>query len=131
MPATHPLARRRSIRLDDLRGHPVVLPTGPLPRTMDVDPGFAAFRAAARPRLSSNSIALLKHAIRAGAGISFFTRIGFMSEIAAGEIAWRPLATRPINRLKLGLLAATGRTRGFAALRAADLLADEFKALSG
>jgi hypothetical protein len=54
MPATHPLARRRSIRLDDLRGHPVVLPTGPLPRTMDVDPGFAAFRAAARrsPRIA-------------------------------------------------------------------------------
>lgn len=131
MPATHPLARRRVLRLDDLRGHPVVLPTGPLPRTMDVDPGFAAFRAAARPRLASNSIALLKHAIRAGAGISFFTRIGFMSEIAAGEIAWRPLATRPINRLKLGLLAATGRTRGFAALRAADLLAGGLKALSG
>mgnify|MGYP006268788801 CR=1 FL=1 len=130
MPASHPLARRRSLRLDDLRGHPVVLPTGPLPRTMDVDPGFAAFREAARPRLVSNSIAMLKLAIRGGAGISFFTRIGFLSEIAAGEIAWRPLAARPVNRLKLGLLAATGRSRGFAALRAADLLATEFKALA-
>ncbi|MFO0293447.1 MAG: LysR family transcriptional regulator [Rhodospirillales bacterium] len=131
MPAAHPLARRRSLRLEDLRGHPVVLPTGPLPRTMDVDPGFAAFREVARARLVSNSIALLKHAIRAGAGISFFTRIGFMSEIAAGEIAWRPLAARPVNRLKLGLLAATSRPRGFAALRAADLLAGELKALAG
>lgn len=130
MPAGHPLARRRSLRLEDLRGHPVVLQTGPLPQTMDVDPGFAAFREAARPRLVSNSITMLKLAIRAGAGISFFTRIGFLPEIAAGEIVWRPLAARPVNRLKLGLLAATGHARGFAALRAADLLAAEFMALA-
>ena len=129
MPAAHPLARKRSLRLDDLRGHPLVLPAGPLPRVMDVDPEFAAFREDARPRLVSNSIALLKQAIRAGAGLSFFTRIGFMAEIDAGEIAWRPLAARPVNLLKLGLLAATGRKRSFAALRAADLLTAELKAL--
>jgi DNA-binding transcriptional LysR family regulator len=96
---------------------------------MDVDPEFAAFREGARPRLVSNSIALLKQAIRAGAGLSFFTRIGFMAEIEAGEIAWRPLAARPVNLLRLGLLAATGRKRSFAALRAADLLTAELKAL--
>jgi DNA-binding transcriptional LysR family regulator len=129
MPAGHPLARKRSVRLDDLRSYPVLLQTGPLPRTMDVDPEFAAFRERVRPRLVSNSIALLKHAIRGGAGISFFTRLGFLGEIATGEVVWRPLASRKINLMKLGLLAPTARPASFAALRAADLLAGELKAL--
>jgi DNA-binding transcriptional LysR family regulator len=107
----------------------VLLQTGPLPRTMDVDPEFAAYRDGVRPRLVSNSIALLKHAIRGGAGISFFTRLGFLAEIATGEIVWRPLASRKINLMKLGLLAPTARPASFAALRAADLLARELKGL--
>lgn len=131
MPVGHPLARKRAIRFEDLLAFPILLQTGPLPRTMDVDPDFAAFRERVRPRLVSNSIALLKHAIRAGAGISFFTRLGFLAEVAAGEIVWRPLASRRINLLKLGLLAPIGRPPSFAARRAADLLAAELKALGG
>lgn len=129
MPIGHPLARRRSVRFEDVRAFPILLQTGPLPRSMDVDPEFAAFREGLRPRLVSNSIALLKHAIRTGAGISFFTRLGFLAEIAAGEIVWRPLASRKIERLKLGLLAPTARAPSFAAQRAADLLARELRAL--
>lgn len=131
MPSGHPLARRRAIRFEELSTFPILLQTGPLPRTMDVDPEFAAFRERIRPRLVSNSIALLKHALRSGAGISFFTRLGFLAEIATGEIVWRPLASRRINLLKLGLLAPTGRPASFAALRAADMLAGELKALGG
>lgn len=131
MPTGHPLARTRAIRFEELLAFPILLQTGPLPRTMDVDPEFAAFRERIRPRLVSNSIALLKHAIRGGAGISFFTRFGFLAEIAAGEIVWRPLASRRINLLKLGLLAPTGRAPSFAALRAADMLTTELKTLGG
>jgi DNA-binding transcriptional LysR family regulator len=109
MPVDHPLAGKRIVSFEDVRGYPFLAQAGPLPRSADIDPDFSAFRAQLVPRITSNSIQMLKRAIRLGMGIAFFTRLGFLEEIERGELVWRPFASDAINKVGIGLLTATGR----------------------
>lgn len=129
MPARHPLARLKEIRFEEALAYPILMQQGPLPPTIDVDPDFAAFRETVEARLTSNSIHMLKHAIRHDMGIAFFTRFGFLREIADGEIAWRPFASAKINTLQLGLVVPTSRAMPYAASALADRLAAALRAL--
>lgn len=129
MPARHPLARQKEIRFEEALAYPILMQQGPLPPTIDVDPDFAAFRETVEARLTSNSIHMLKHAIRHDMGIAFFTRFGFLREIADGEIAWRPFASAKINTLQLGLVVPTSRAMPYAASALADRLAAALRAL--
>jgi|JI7StandDraft_1071085.scaffolds.fasta_scaffold34939_2 DNA-binding transcriptional LysR family regulator len=110
MPADHPLATRSAIRFQDTAAYPFLAQSGPLPRSADIDPDFARFRAGLKPRLVSNSIQALKLAIRLNMGIAFFTRLGFLGEIERGEVAWRPFESAAINALCVGLVIAEART---------------------
>jgi DNA-binding transcriptional LysR family regulator len=129
MHARHPLARRRQISFDEARLYPILAQQGPLPKSADIDPAFAAFRESVQPKLVSNAIQTLKQAIRRNMGIAFFTRLGFLQEIEEGEIAWRPFASRKINTLKLGMILPTARKLPFVSLVLADRLAAALKAL--
>jgi len=129
MAARHPLARRKQIRFEDARSYPIVMPIGPLPQSVDIDPDFTAFRAGLQPKLVCNSIQTLKRAVLEDLGIAFFTRFGFLHEIAAGELAWRPFASRRINTLRLGLLTPTTRKLSFAAQMFSERLASSLEAM--
>jgi DNA-binding transcriptional LysR family regulator len=131
MAAGHPLARKRAVRFDEARGFPFLGQQGPLPKIADIDPGFAAFRDGLEPKLISNAIPVFKHVIRDGWGIAFFTRFGFLREIAEGELVWRPFQSRRINTLRLGLIVPESRKLPSAARSLADLLTDELKRLEG
>jgi DNA-binding transcriptional LysR family regulator len=110
MPAEHPLALGSSVDFEAVRRFPLLAQSDPLPRSADIDPDFARFRAELQPKLVSNSIQMLKVALRLNQGIAFFTQLGFLQEIAAGELAWRPFRSRAINELKLGLLVPSNRS---------------------
>lgn len=110
MPADHPLAARSAIRFQDTAAFPFLAQAGPLPRSDDIDPDFARFRASLKPRLVSNSIQALKLAVRLNMGIAFFTRLGFLDEIERGEVAWRPFESAAVNALRIGLVVAEART---------------------
>ena len=127
MPAAHPLARAGPLALDAFAGHAVLLQQETLPLVPSIDETFAAFRSAARPLLVSNSIEMLRQAIRAGMGVAFFTRLGFLREIAAGELVWVRLASPRLEALRLGLFAPAQRTLS----PAAGALLDEFAARLG
>ena len=122
MAAGHPLARKRRIEFDECRRFPALVQEGPLPRAADIDADFNAFRETLSPKLVSNSISLLKHAIRHSMGISYFTKLGFLREIADGELVWRPLASRAINTLRLGLMIPTERQLSIVAALMVELL---------
>lgn len=109
MPADHPLARSSEISFDELRAYPILATESPLPRVEDSDPALAAFRAAVKPRIVSNSIQMLTVAIRLHMGLAIFTRIGFLKEIEAGELVWRPLRSPSLNRLRVGLVVPVTR----------------------
>lgn len=127
MPAEHPLAACDAIPFEQARAFPFLAQTGPIPRTADIDPDFAAFRAGLEPKLVSNSIQTIKLALTLNMGIAFFTRLGFLHEIAMGQVAWRPFRSPAINRLKVGLLVPTSRSLSAPALQLARRLTTELK----
>jgi DNA-binding transcriptional LysR family regulator len=129
MPADHPLAARSAIRFQDAAAFPFLAQAGPLPRSADIDPDFARFRATLKPRLVSNSIQALKVAIRLGMGIAFFTRLGFLDEIERGELVWRPFDSAAINALRVGVVIAEGRTPTAPARQLTRLLIEDLARL--
>ena len=124
MRADHPLASRLVLGLDEVRAYPLLTQSGPLPRATEADPAFAAFKDDLAPRLVSNSIQMLKLSIMLNMGIAFFTRLGFLSEIEAGDIIWRPIASPGINQLRIGLLVPATRAMSPPAQQLARHLAD-------
>ena len=126
---SHRLARRGALTFDDFAGDAVLLQRETLPLALFSDDSFAAFRSAVRPRLVSNSIELLRQAIRAGLGVAFFTRLGFLREIASGELVWVPLAAAQLAELRLGLFAPAQRTLSPAAAALLDELAGRLSGL--
>lgn len=129
MAADHPLARKKAIRFDDARAYSVLGQHGPLPKSADIDPDFAILRDGIEPKLTSNAIQMFKRTIRDGWGIAFFTRFGFLREIAEGELAWRPFASGPINTLKLGLVVPTSRKLTSVARALTERLAGDLQRL--
>jgi DNA-binding transcriptional LysR family regulator len=113
MATSHPLAGRAQIRYEDLRGYPFVLSHGRWPIYDALAPAFAEFWDSLDPRISSNVSPLLKRIVVAGRGIAFFSRLGFMKEIAAGEAVWRPIDDPAINKLRAGIIVGRGRALPF------------------
>lgn len=65
----------------------------------------------------------------AGRGISFFSKIGFMAELASGEVAWRPLANPAINAIQVGIVVPTHRTLSHVTLQFVKRLTRRLKQL--
>ncbi len=129
MAPSHPLAGRTLLDFADFQGHAVLMQQETLPVVPFLDDDFAAFRGGVTPRFVSNSIEMLRHIIRAGLGVAFFTRLGFAREIASGELVWVPLASPRLEQLRLGLFIPTQRTPLPAAAAVARELVSRLRAL--
>jgi DNA-binding transcriptional LysR family regulator len=123
MAPTHPLAKRKVLDFADVAGHPVLLQRETLPQVQFIDDDYAAFRSSVQPRFVSNSIEMLRQVIRAGLGVAFFTRLGFLREIESGELVWIPLGSLRLERLRLGLFTPAQRTLSPATVAVAKELA--------
>lgn len=104
MTPDHPLARQHELSYDDLRGQPFMLSHARWPIYSTLAPAYAEFWDSLQPVLVSNVSPLIKQAVLAGRGLGFFTRLGFLDEIAQGRVAWRPLADPAVRRLKVAIL---------------------------
>ncbi len=122
MAPSHPLAGRQRITYDDCRGYPFLLSHGRWPIYDTLAPTFAEFWDALEPRISSNASPLLKRSVVAGRGIAFFSKLGFLKEIARNEAVWRPLDDPAINRLRVGILIGKNRRLPFVARAFLDRL---------
>ena len=129
MSTRHPLAGRRRLRFEDLQGHSILLQQETLPLVPFVDADYAAFRNHIQARFISNSIEMLRHVIRDGLGVAFFTRLGFLREIASGELCWIPLASAGLEKLRVGVFAPSQRTLAPATLAVVKELAERLKEL--
>jgi len=110
MSAQHPLADRQSLSFADFEGFPVLLQTESVPFAAPLGDEFMAFRNRSTPRFTSNSIEMMRHIVRAEMGIAFFTRFGFLREIATGELVWIPIASPLSEHLEIGLYIPAKRT---------------------
>jgi DNA-binding transcriptional LysR family regulator len=129
MPVEHPLSSRLAVSFDEAMAYPVLEQAGPLPRGADLDADFSQFKERLRPRLTSNSIQMIKLCVQLGMGISFFTQLGFLREIAEGSLAWRPLASPGVNTLRIGIMTPTQRALSPPAAQLAKRLTSDMRAL--
>ena len=69
-----------------------------------MDAELAAAKTSSRALLVANNLGMLKHMVRAGLGVAFYTRIGFVEDIAEGEIVAIPLGEKRLSALRVGLI---------------------------
>lgn len=88
---THRLAGRKSLRLADLVGEPLIIPDAGYAIRQMLDRQFV--NEPARPltmRVESNSFETISGLVKAGLGSAVRTRVGIMDELARGELVFVP-----------------------------------------
>lgn len=110
VPTAHRLARRRTVRLAECLGEPLVLPEEPLAARASLR---LALEAAGPHRLaaSSNRIVGIKAMVRAGMGPAFLIRLDVAAEVRSGEFAFVPLEDPLIEHPYLSIIAPRGANR--------------------
>jgi len=126
----HPLARRRRVSLRDCAEYPAVLVHDRIPMMPSIESTFAVTRTTIRGRVVSNSLELMREMLLAGAGIGFFTRLGFAREIARGALVHIPFTEPRLNRLAIGLLVGKNRALSPAAQTVLEDLRERLERLA-
>ncbi|MGH6922879.1 MAG: LysR family transcriptional regulator [Propylenella sp.] len=101
---SHPLARRRKLAVEDCAAYPLLLQEDIRPIRSLIDIELLGLRDLRLPLVVSNNMMLLKPLIKRGLGISFYSPIGFLDELASGEVIGIPLEVEPFKQLRVGLM---------------------------
>ncbi len=129
MASSHPLVKKSRLTFDDCRGHAFFQISRVSPIHSVVAPAFSSFWDELDPAMSCNSTTMVKQLLIAGRGISFFSKIAFMDELARGEVVWRPLANPAINAIKVGIVIPTHRTLSHVTLQFVERISKRLKQL--
>ncbi|MBV8662387.1 MAG: LysR family transcriptional regulator [Hyphomicrobiales bacterium] len=127
--ADHPLARAESLTLTDCAAYPVVMLADPWFLDVISEAEFVQSGAQFTPRITSNSMILMKQALTAGLGVGFFTPAGFVDEIARGELVHRPLVEPGLASSEIGVYVHRARSGAHHISIVADALKRELAAL--
>lgn len=100
----HPLAGRRKLAVEDCLAYPLLLQEDIRPIRSLIDIELLGLRDLRPPLVVSNNMMLLKPLIRQGIGIAFYSPIGYLDELASGEIVGIPLDVEPFKQLRVGLM---------------------------
>ncbi len=130
MAPSHPLATRTSLTFADLEPYHITFQSDSLPLTADAQDEFGAFRNRALARFTSNSIEFQRTIIRSGLAVACLTRLGFLRELAAGELVWVPLASSQLRELEIGLFIPQRRTLSPAAAHVVATLTQHLRLLA-
>ena len=109
MAPDHELAARSSVTLDECGAFHLLYQD----HSGSMQPFFGAemdaFKSAHQPLVVSNTLAVLKRLLLRGAGIAFYTRLGFTEELASGRLVAVPLEDERLSALRLCLIAPSDR----------------------
>jgi DNA-binding transcriptional LysR family regulator len=109
MPPGHPLARQEQVSLADCARYPFMRSSTSAAVTSAMCPEFAKFWDETEPVATCTWTPMLKRLIIAGKGISCFSKIAFIDELASGELVWRPFDLPALNAIQVGILVPTHR----------------------
>lgn len=129
MAPSHPLAKKAKVSFDDCRKHAFVQISRLSPIHSVVLPAFSEFWDELVPAISCNFTPMVKRMMIAGKGMSFFSKIGMMDELAAGRLVWRPLTNPVINRIEVGILIPSHRALPNVTLQFLERITRRFKQL--
>ena len=104
MTPEHDLARRTSVNLDECGAYPLIYQENSSSMGAFLGEELEAFKRAHQPVLISNTLALMKRLLLRSAGIAFYTRLGFVEELASGRLVAVPLEDERLNRIRLSLI---------------------------
>lgn len=88
----HPMATRSALRLSDCVVERLILPPAGSGIRVLLDVAFAEARITPRIGVESNSVALRKHLVREGAGITILAAVDVLGDMADGTVQHVPLA---------------------------------------
>lgn len=91
VPPEHPFASRKTVSPAQCQDQALLLVDDSLSLRRMIETMFDGTVVGPTAPLTSNSISLIKHAIKAGAGISILTRFDVRDELASGTLAFVPL----------------------------------------
>ena len=118
----HALAARTALTLEDCGASRLLYQDSSSSMQAFFGPEMDAFKRAHEPAVISNTLATLKHLLLQGAGVAFYTRMGFTEELASGRLVAVPLADERLSRLRLSLIAPSDRLPTLAAQAMAEHL---------
>ena len=118
----HELAQRASVTLDECAAHRLIYQEPTDTMQPFVGDELEAFKRAHRPVAVSNTQAVVKRLLLRGVGTSFYTRLGFSEELAAGSLVAVPLEGERLSDLRLCLVAPSDRLPTVAGQAMADHL---------
>jgi DNA-binding transcriptional LysR family regulator len=123
----HPLASRRKLTLTDCSKYPVVMLNDRWLLDGVMAAEFAGSGARLIPRIVSNSIEFMRRIIMADLGIGFFSPVGFVDEIARGDLVHVPLAEPGLADSAIGILVPQDRRPTLAGGIAMDAIRERMR----
>ncbi len=101
---SHPLAKQRSVTLQECAQYNLLLQMDTEPIRSLIDIELSVLQRSGRILVTSNHLMMLRSLVKNGLGVAFYTPIGLMEEIAAGDIVGVPLEGTTLGELRLGIL---------------------------
>jgi DNA-binding transcriptional LysR family regulator len=118
----HPLAALSSTSLAQVSGHALVSQSTLLPTRQYLDERFAWFFAENAPVMTSNSLQLLKGALRKGKVAMITSELDALPELARGELRFLPLLDKGLAAPSISVAIDTRRPLSRAARRIHEFL---------
>ena len=123
MTPAHELATRASVALEECAAYPLIYQEDSNSMGDFLGGEMEAFKRDHQPVLTSNTLALTKRLLLRGAGIAFYTRLGFVEELADGRLVAIPIEDERLSRLRLSLIMSSDRSPTVAVRAMAEHLA--------
>lgn len=112
---SHPLAEKESVTLAECAQFNLLLQMDTEPIRTLIDVELSVLQRSGRILVTSNHLMMLRPMVKMGLGVAFYTPIGILDEIAAGDIVGVPLTGTKLGALRLGLLVSKRRQMTHAA----------------
>lgn len=120
---SHPLAKLKEVSMDECAQFDLLLQLDTQPIRSLIEIELSVFERTGKTLIASNSQTMLKPFIMSGQGIAFFTPLGFLDEIKAGDIVAIPIAGSRLRSLHIGIIVRKRRQLTHAAEAVIEALA--------
>ena len=130
LPPDHRLAAAAALRLEDLVGEPLVLPARGLSLRAALEPALARIGRLLSVRAECDSLRLTAAMARAASAVGFMTRVGIERELAAGELAFVPLADPDLLADHLQVVARERAVPSLAVAALGDFIEESWGAIT-
>jgi DNA-binding transcriptional LysR family regulator len=100
----HPLARQKSVTLQECAQFKLLLQLDNEVMSSMIAVELAALNRVGRTLVATNNQMMLKPLILSGEGVAFFTPLGLLGELEAGDVVAVPIAGSRLHNLQVGVV---------------------------